>query len=161
MGVHRAEVAHGRQPSTPAVAASVTQNTISIGAAERAGPCGAEDGGTGGAPNATAAVHPLPARPRHQSRAAWFKRWRAENPELNRAKNEKWKAANREKYLAHKAVEYAVRIGRLQKRPCERCGTNTQVHAHHDDYSRRLDVRWLCPIHHRDRHREMACEAAS
>jgi hypothetical protein len=35
--------------------------------------------------------------------------------------------------------------------PCEVCG-DPQTHAHHDDYSKPLDVRWFCPRHHREEH---------
>lgn len=52
---------------------------------------------------------------------------------------------------AHKAVATALRAGRLQRKPCEVCGA-TEVHAHHDDYRKPLDVRWLCPVHHRAEH---------
>jgi len=31
--------------------------------------------------------------------------------------------------------------------PCEICGCE-KSEAHHDDYSRPLDVRWLCRVHH-------------
>jgi hypothetical protein len=34
------------------------------------------------------------------------------------------------------------------------CG-RTRSHAHHDDYSKPLDVIWLCSTHHRSRHIEM------
>ena len=34
---------------------------------------------------------------------------------------------------------------------CEICG-NPKVDAHHDDYSRPRDVRWLCRAHHRQHH---------
>lgn len=57
-----------------------------------------------------------------------------------------------EKYAAHSAVLVAVRSGRLLRRPCEVCGTEP-AHAHHDDYSKPLDVRWLCPAHHGEEHR--------
>jgi hypothetical protein len=40
------------------------------------------------------------------------------------------------------------------------CGTQDRVQAHHEDYSRPLDVVWLCPTHHKARHREMRCNAA-
>lgn len=51
------------------------------------------------------------------------------------------------------AVNNAVRDGRLVKQPCEACGAK-RVHGHHDDYSKPLDVRWLCPVHHKQVHKE-------
>lgn len=71
------------------------------------------------------------------------------------AKNRKWNAANRQKYLAHKAVENAVKAGRLFAQPCVVCGTNELVHAHHEDYSKPLDVIWYCPTHHVARHAQI------
>jgi hypothetical protein len=56
------------------------------------------------------------------------------------------------KRKAHNKVWLALRTGRLVPAPCEVCGaTNTQ--AHHDDYSKPLDVRWLCTTHHAEWHR--------
>lgn len=66
-----------------------------------------------------------------------------------------WKAGNRDKYLAHKAVENAVVRGDIVAKPCERCGDGSGAHAHHDDYSKPLAVLWLCPRHHAERHREL------
>ena len=43
----------------------------------------------------------------------------------------------------------------LAKKPCERCGSEN-AHAHHENYDKPLEVAWLCPIHHKQRHREMA-----
>lgn len=78
------------------------------------------------------------------------------------ARNRKYNEANREKHLAHKAVEKAVSRGHLTKMPCEACGETKLVHAHHDDYSRRLDVIWLCPLHHKQRHKILSvfCQPA-
>jgi hypothetical protein len=56
-----------------------------------------------------------------------------------------------EKRLANIAVGNAVRDGRLTKRPCEKCG-KLPAEAHHDDYSKPLDVRWLCRPHHLEYH---------
>jgi hypothetical protein len=53
---------------------------------------------------------------------------------------------------ARRAVGNAVRDGRLTKGPCEVCGSVVGIHAHHDDYSHALDVRWLCVKHHRQHH---------
>jgi hypothetical protein len=63
----------------------------------------------------------------------------------------------REKYpLKHAArviTSQAIRDGRLLKSPCEVCGEVKSVHAHHEDYMKPLDVNWLCPRHHADRHK--------
>lgn len=48
---------------------------------------------------------------------------------------------------AHNKVKYALKTGKLIKGVCEVCGT-PEVHAHHDDYAKPLDVRWLCVKHH-------------
>lgn len=57
---------------------------------------------------------------------------------------------NPEKKAAHTAVGNAVRDGRLKKLPCAFCGTPDPVEAHHHDYSKPLDVTWLCkPCHRR------------
>jgi hypothetical protein len=64
---------------------------------------------------------------------------------------------SRRNWLKNKAsgrakIYYDVRHS-LVKEPCLVCGTNTRVHAHHDDYTKPLDVMWLCPEHHSDRHK--------
>ncbi len=61
-----------------------------------------------------------------------------------------WNKKHPERYRAHNAVNNAVRDGKLTKEPCEVCGG--KAHAHHDDYSKPLDVRWLCPKHHQRHH---------
>lgn len=58
-----------------------------------------------------------------------------------------------EKESARKAVAAAVRRGELRRSPCEKCGM-TKSEAHHVDYSRPLDVKWLCRRHHIEAHRQ-------
>lgn len=48
-----------------------------------------------------------------------------------------------EKYQARKEVLKAVRKGILTKLPCQFCGIR-QVEAHHPDYSKPLEIIWLC-----------------
>lgn len=40
----------------------------------------------------------------------------------------------------------AVQLGILRRQPCEVCGGRAE--KHHPDYSRPLDVKWLCREHH-------------
>ncbi len=59
------------------------------------------------------------------------------------------RGANPEKYKARTAVGNALRDGCLVLGPCEVCG-DSRVQAHHDDYSKPLEVRWFCFLHHRE-----------
>lgn len=52
-----------------------------------------------------------------------------------------------ERYAARQAVLVAVRSGRLVRQACVRCG-NVRAQAHHHDYSKPLNVTWLCKLHH-------------
>lgn len=73
-----------------------------------------------------------------------------------RAAKRRWTRENAEKRAAHKAVEYAVLRGDLMRPDrCQRCPRADHIQAHHDDYSRPLDVMWLCPMCHRVRHAEI------
>lgn len=54
-----------------------------------------------------------------------------------------------EKTIARYTARYAITSGRLTRQPCEVCGVLSRVQAHHDDYSKALQVRWLCPLHHK------------
>lgn len=66
-----------------------------------------------------------------------------------------WQMRNGEKRKAHILVGNAIRDGRLVRQPCERCGGDENIHAHHEDYSKPLDVTWLCNPCHAQRHREI------
>lgn len=63
-----------------------------------------------------------------------------------------WKA-NPGKREARHAIAYALQTGRIQRKPCEHCGSQKRVHAHHHDYSKPLEVTWLCSICHGKEHR--------
>ena len=57
------------------------------------------------------------------------------------------------KYKATTLVNNAIRGNNLFKEPCVVCGS-TEVHAHHDDYAKPLNVKWLCAVHHKQWHVE-------
>ena len=65
-----------------------------------------------------------------------------------------WKQRNPNKTRAHSVVNNAVMRGKLQRQPCESCG-DASTEAHHDDYSRPLDVRWLCRTCHARHHAQL------
>lgn len=59
---------------------------------------------------------------------------------------------HRAKQQARSAVGHALRDGRLKRGRCESCGKR-RAEAHHDDYEKPLEVRWLCRGCHKARHR--------
>lgn len=63
-----------------------------------------------------------------------------------------WRKRNPQAVAAHNIVRNAIRRGDLQRLPCLVCG-NQRSHAHHEDYSKPLDVLWFCQAHHVEHHR--------
>lgn len=54
---------------------------------------------------------------------------------------------NQPKIRARDILHYAVRKGKITRRPCEKCGA-PKTQAHHADYAKPLEVKWLCqPCH--------------
>ncbi len=76
----------------------------------------------------------------------------------------KWKAENAIAAKAHQMVRRAIKRGVLVvPATCSVCGGAGDIQAHHEDYSKPLDVKWLCKPHHaeadksrRDRERAVA-----
>jgi len=72
----------------------------------------------------------------------------------NKAKR-KWTQRNPIKRMAYEMVTVAVSNGTLTKpEGCEKCGDDTRIHGHHCDYSKPLEVMWLCGVCHQAWHRE-------
>lgn len=68
-----------------------------------------------------------------------------------------WQANNPEKHAAHQFVQWMVRSGRLVKPDaCEQCGRAVPLDGHHDDYTKKAQVRWLCRKCHRAHHNKVA-----
>lgn len=52
-------------------------------------------------------------------------------------------------FSAQAKFHYALSKGKLKKGDCcEICQRTSDIHAHHEDYKKPLDVRWLCRDHH-------------
>lgn len=60
-----------------------------------------------------------------------------------RPKHSELPEEQRKKANARAYVKMYIRRGTIQKQPCEVCGSMF-VEAHHEDYSKQLQVRWLC-----------------
>ncbi len=60
---------------------------------------------------------------------------------------------NKEKDMCHRRVSTSIRQGKLKSQPCEVCG-NKKADAHHEDYSKPLDIKWVCRLHHMQIHRK-------
>ena len=68
-----------------------------------------------------------------------------------------WRADYRVKNLEKERVRWfcwkAVQDGIIKKLPCKIC-KNKKVEAHHEDYTKPLEVVWLCRKHHCEIHRK-------
>tara|TARA_R110000851_G_scaffold320926_1_gene486044 strand:- start:5 stop:433 length:429 start_codon:yes stop_codon:yes gene_type:complete len=62
-----------------------------------------------------------------------------------------YKKNNPKKCKAQNMVNNQKRAGNISELPCEVCG-GLKVVAHHDDYDKPLNVRWLCQAHHKQWH---------
>ena len=58
------------------------------------------------------------------------------------------------KYAAHIITRNSVRDGKLiPELSCSCCGSTEKIEGHHDDYTKPLEVRWLCEKCHTEWHR--------
>jgi len=71
--------------------------------------------------------------------------------QIKRETSQRMREKHPEKEAARRATRSAIERGDLVRQPCEVCG-KTRVDAHHDDYSKPLEVRWLCRTHHVEHH---------
>lgn len=89
------------------------------------------------------------------------------DPSINQVCREsvrKWVNRNPEKSRAHQAVRYAISTGKLVRpKTCSKCGNvptlrrdgRSGFHAHHQDYSKPLQVEWLCAFCHGNERRKV------
>lgn len=76
-----------------------------------------------------------------------------------KAKNAKYQrvrlqdAENHAKHIARRTLGNAVQLGRVFKPDiCSACGSDENVEAHHEDYTRPLEVEWWCRNCHASYH---------
>lgn len=96
--------------------------------------------------------------------------WRRLNKDKKQAQNKDWKQKhkqqraeyrkqyrkdNRLKCNAHSLVWNHINTGKLFKPDfCYLCGDKCEPQAHHEDYSKPLEILWLCPTCHANRHKK-------
>ena len=72
-----------------------------------------------------------------------MRHWRTDHPRA---------AEHREKARVVAKANYALRTGKIEREPCHVCGRNAQMH--HPDYTKPLEVVWVCRKHHMAAHHE-------
>ena len=92
----------------------------------------------------------------HEEYLDYCRKYREKNKDrltiYNRIYNKKWRHTHGYKRDNVRArVFWAIKKGKLFRKPCVICG-ELKVQAHHEDYDKPLEVRWLCNKHHRARH---------
>jgi len=95
------------------------------------------------------------SREYNQTESAKEAQKRYRQSEKGRRAVKRWLASPnvREKYRAREKIANEIRRGRIVRpKTCEACGRRGQTEAHHRDYSRPLEVRWLCVRCHRKEH---------
>lgn len=89
---------------------------------------------------------------RKDKRKESIKRWREKvGPEKLGEYARRASERHKDKVLARTAVGNAIKAGKIHRQPCSVCG-DEEVQAHHEDYSKPLDVIWLCRKHHYAHH---------
>jgi hypothetical protein len=91
-----------------------------------------------------------------EKRAMSLRTWNLNNRDKRRVSSrksvKKWNSNNPEQSKSRRLLRSAIERCDLKREPCEVCG-EPKSHGHHDDYSKPLEVRWLCVKHHAEHHR--------
>ena len=84
------------------------------------------------------------------SRKYW-KKYKA-TPKYKEYENQRRKDFSNPKVRARKLLTNAVYTGKIKRGNCVICGKKNG-HGHHTDYSKPLEVMWLCQKHHTEEHK--------
>lgn len=89
-------------------------------------------------------------------RSSKIREYHKNNPQQGTEACRRWWAKNPAKYAAHKKIRDLVKRGKIEKPThCSMCGKQEiarNIHGHHADYSKPLEVIWVCCNCHRKIH---------
>jgi len=85
----------------------------------------------------------------------YCKKCHAEWMRDNRVKYSDLTDEQRKKIKARSYANVYLKRGIIKRQYCLICGDNAEMH--HDDYSKPLEIKWLCRKHHLDLHNESNC----
>jgi hypothetical protein len=107
----------------------------------------------------------------HEDYLNWYREYKKKNAkkirDYSREYNRKWRKENGyhneanskkrypEKVKARMAVRWAIEKGVIIRGNCEVCN-KPNAQAHHEDYLKPLEVRWLCSLHHKEHHKKIS-----
>jgi len=94
---------------------------------------------------------------RHRKKQEKYRKLGRANVSTGAKKREvmkRWEKNNPLKYAAKILCGNSIRDGKLIPKNCEVCGKK-KTDAHHEDYTKPLEVHWLCRKHHTERHVEI------
>ncbi len=100
--------------------------------------------------------HPRNERSKDSRRKAQVAKWHQSEhgKAMSRLSRARRFAANKEKYKAKEMIERLVNKGIIKRQPCATCGSDNGQ-GHHPDYSKPLEVVWLCQKHHSQIHQAL------
>lgn len=98
-------------------------------------------------------VHPRSEAQRKRDRI-YNRKYRANNKDKINARMAKYRATHRKEFRARYKIEKRKRRGYITEEPCQVCRTTKNLHGHHPDYDKPLEIIWLCPLHHSKVHQK-------
>ena len=84
------------------------------------------------------------------------KNWRERNKEKYVSNRSEYRKKNRIEVNARNLIYKHISRGKMVRgNMCNNCGGEGKMQAHHDDYSKPLEVKWLCKVCHRHKHNKL------
>lgn len=87
----------------------------------------------------------------------YLKNWRRNNPDYIKTRF-KEKPEEYKKYLVRQALNREIIKGNIIRQFCQVEGCKFIGEAHHDDYNKPFDVKWLCKLHHEEYHKNLVAQ---